>query len=253
MMRAMLIDDEPANLEFISSLISMYCPRVSLMGAYSDPFEGMEAILKQKPDVLLLDIEMPGMTGLELLRRLPAIDFELIFVTAHNQYALNAIKLSALDFLLKPVGPSDLEVALAKAELKLKEKKTLEQLSVLAGLLNNPSGHQPNQQQKIALPTSDGVTYLEMSSIIRIEAEQNYCKFFTLGGTSRLIAKNIGVYEESLESYSFMRVHRSHIVNLHFVTEYIRHDGGQLRMKDSSMVDVSSAKKEELLERLARL
>ncbi len=253
MMQAMLIDDEPANLEFISSLISMYCPKVSVMGAYADPFEGMNAILKQKPDVLLLDIEMPGMTGLELLRRLPVIDFELIFVTAHNQYALNAIKLSAIDFLLKPVGPTDLEEALAKAELKLKEKKTLEQLSVLAGLLNKANELQPNQQQKIALPTSDGLTYLEMSNIIRIEAEQSYCKFYTQNGSCLMISKNIGVYEESLENYNFMRVHRSHIVNLHFVTEYIRHDGGCLRMKDSSMVDVSSAKKEELLGRLARL
>lgn len=105
MMRAMLIDDEPENLQFISTLVSMYCPNVTIIGAYTDPFEGMDAILSLRPDVLLLDIEMPGMTGLELLRRLPNMEFEVIFVTAHNQYALNAIKLSALDFLLKTCQP----------------------------------------------------------------------------------------------------------------------------------------------------
>ena len=191
MMKAMLIDDEPSNLEFVSSLISMYCPTVSVVGCYSDPFEGMDAILKSKPDVLLLDIEMPGMTGLELVRRLPAIDFEVIFITAHNQYALNAIKLSALDFLLKPVSPSELEEALAKAAQKLKDKKTMEQLSVLAGLLNRSSDLKPNQQHKIALPTSDGLTYLEMTSIIRIEADQQYCTFILLHGNPLIISKNI--------------------------------------------------------------
>ncbi len=253
MMKAMLIDDEPSNLEFLSSLISMYCPTVSVLGSYTDPFEGLDAIVKNRPDVLLLDIEMPGLTGLELVRRLPAIDFEVIFVTAHNQYALNAIKLSALDFLLKPVSPMELEEALAKAAQKIKEKKTMEQLSVLAALLNKSAELKPSQQHKIALPTSDGLTYLEMSSIIRIEAEQNYCKFILMHSNPLLISKNIGVYEDSLDGYQFMRVHRSNIVNLHYVTEYIRHDGGYVRMKDGSKVDVSNTKKEELLGRLASL
>ncbi len=253
MMKAMLIDDEPSNLEFVSSLISMYCPTVVVVGCYTDPFEGLDAILKDKPDVLLLDIEMPGMSGLELVRRLPAIDFEVIFITAYNQYALNAIKLSALDFLLKPVSPSELEEALAKAAQKIKDKKTMEQLSVLAGLLNRSADLKPSQQHKIALPTSDGLTYLEMSNIIRIEADGQYCKFILQDRNPIVISKNIGLYEESLDGYQFMRVHRSDIVNLHFVTEYIRHDGGYVRLTDGSKVEVSNSKKEELLGRLARL
>lgn len=249
-MRAMLIDDEPSNLEFISNLINMYCPAVTVVGSFTDPFEGMAAILKQKPDVLLLDIEMPGLTGLELVRRLPAIDFEVIFVTAHNQYALKAIKLSALDFILKPVSPSELEVALAKAAQKLKDKRTLEQLRVLTGLLNQSKNLKSNQEHKIALPTSDGLIYLEMSEVVRIKANGQYCEFFVQDRAPLFICKNIGHYEESLEDYHFMRVHRSDIINLHFVTEYIRNDGGFVRMKDGSRVDISNNKKEELLERL---
>lgn len=253
MMQVMLIDDEPSNLEFITNLIKMYCPTVSVVGAFTDPFEGMAAILKQKPDVLLVDIEMPGLTGLELVRRLPNIEFEVIFVTAHNQYALNAIKLSALDFILKPVSPSELEKALAKAGEKMKQKKTMEQLSVLAGLLNRSPDMKNSQQQKIALPTSDGITYFEMSNIIRIKANGGYCEFILDERNPLLISKNIGVYEETLENYQFMRVHRSDIINLHYVIEFVKHDGGYVRMKDGSRVDVSQTKKEELLVRLANL
>lgn len=254
MMQVMLIDDEPSNLEFIANLIKMCCPSVMVVGAYSDPFEGLAAIPIQRPEVLLVDIEMPGMTGLELVRRLPDIEIEVIFVTAHNQYALNAIKLSALDFILKPVSPTELEEALAKADQKLKQKKTVEQLSVLASLLNRSSDMKFNQQQKIALPTSDGMTYTEMANIVRIEAWGAYCKFFLNDmELPLLISKNIGTYEESLESYQFMRVHRSDIINLHQVAEYIRHDGGFVRMKDGSRVDISHNKKEELLGRLGRL
>lgn len=253
MMKAMLIDDEPESLQFISSLIGMFCPTVSIMGMYTDPFEGMAAIDLQKPDVLLLDIEMPGMTGFELLRRLAVVDFELIFVTAHNQYALNAIKLSALDYLLKPVDPTELETALQKAEERLKEKRTVQRLDVLVGLLSKTNELQPSQQHKIALPTSDGLIYVEMSSIIRIEADGGYCKFFLQNSTPLIISKNIGLYEGSLETYDFMRVNRSDIINQHYVVEFVRHDGGYLKMKDGSRVPVSSTKRDELLRRLARL
>ncbi len=253
MMRAMLIDDEPDNLQFISAMIGMYCPGVSIIGAYTDPFEGMKAILEQKPDVLLLDIEMPGMTGLELLRRLPAVDFELIFVTAHNQYALNAIKLSALDFLLKPVDPTELEEALAKAEQKLKEKRTVEQFNVLVNLLNqNKDSPKMHQHNRIALPTFNGLIYVNMLDIIMVEAEQNYCKFIFEGKPSLTISKNIKNYE-GLEEHDFMRVHRSSIINLNHVKEFVRHDGGYVVMTNGSRIVVSKQKKDELLERLARL
>lgn len=253
MMKAMLIDDEPESLQFISSLIGMFCPTVSIMGMYTDPFEGMAAIDQRKPDVLLLDIEMPGMTGFELLRRLAVVDFELIFVTAHNQYALNAIKLSALDYLLKPVDPTELENALQKAEERLKEKRTVQRLDVLVGLLSKTNETQPVQQHKIALPTSDGLIYVEMSGIIRIEAVGNYCKFYPQNSNFLMISKHMGLYEGSLDTYEFMRVGRSDIINLRHVVEYVRHEGGYVKMTDGSRVPVSSAKREELLNRLSRL
>jgi len=253
MMRTLLIDDEPDNLQFISSLISMYCPDVAVIGAYTDPAEGMEAIQKLKPDVLLLDIEMPGMTGLEMMRRLPVLDFELIFITAHNQYALNAIKLSAIDFLLKPVDPSELEEALAKAAQRLKEKKTVEQFGVLVNLLNNnPDSPKTRQQKRIALPTFNGLIYVDMLDIIIIEADQNYCTFIIENRPNLTISKNIKNYD-GLEEHEFMRVHRSFIINLRHVKEFVRHDGGYLIMSNGTRVDVSKSKKEELLERLGKL
>ena len=207
----------------------------------------------EKIDALLLDIEMPGMTGLELLRRLPSIDFEIIFITAYNQYALNAIKLSALDYLLKPVDPVELEAALQKAAERQKSKKTFEQISVLVNLLNKSQDKQRIQQNNIALPTFEGITYASMHEIVRIEAEQNYCKFFFRDKTLIVISKNIGTYEESLEEHFFMRVHRSHIINLLCVREFVRHEGGYVRMMDGSKVEVSSSKKEKLLQQLEGL
>jgi two-component system LytT family response regulator len=253
MLRAMLIDDEPESIQVISTLIDMFCPHVQIAGAFTDPFLGLEALKPGTTDVLLLDIEMPGMTGLELLRRLPSIDFEVIFITAYNQYALNAIKLSALDYLLKPVDPAELETALQKAEEKQKSKKTLEQISVLVNLLNRSQDKKQVQQNRIALPTFEGVTYISMHDIVRIDAEQNYCRFFLQDGRQLVISKNIGHYEESLEEHFFMRVHRSHIINLLSVTDFVRLDGGFVRMTDGSKVEISGQRKEELLKRLGGL
>lgn len=174
MLKVILIDDEPESIQVTSALIKMFCPRVQVVNTFSDPFLGLEALKVEKIDALLLDIEMPGMTGLELIRRLPAIDFEVIFITAYNQYALNAIKLSALDYILKPVDPNELEAALRKVEEKQKSKKTIEQIDVLVNLLNKSQDKQLIQQNNVALPTFDGLTYVSMQDIVRIQADKNY-------------------------------------------------------------------------------
>ncbi|MBK9016029.1 MAG: response regulator transcription factor [Saprospiraceae bacterium] len=177
----------------------------------------------------------------------------MIFVTAHNQYALNAIKLSALDFLLKPVDPTELEEALAKVEQKLKEKRTVEQFNVLVNLLNQKQdGSKMRQHNRIALPTFNALIYVNMLDVIMIEAEQNYCKFIIENRQSLTISKNIKNYE-GLEEHDFMRVHRSSIINLNHVKEFVRHDGGYVVMTNGTRADVSKQKKDELLERLARL
>ncbi|MFT6320922.1 MAG: two-component system LytT family response regulator [Granulosicoccus sp.] len=136
MIKTFLIDDEPESIQTVSSLIEVSCPNVAIEGKFTDPFEGVQAILDNKPDVILLDIEMPSMTGLELLRRLPSIEFEVIFITAYNDYAVHAFKLSAIDYLLKPVDPDELVIALEKAEQSIARKRIVNQFEILEGLLN---------------------------------------------------------------------------------------------------------------------
>ena len=247
MIRAILIDDEPQNLEYISNLIEMYNLAVEIIGKYTDPEKGLDAILQDSPDVVLLDIEMPGMTGLELLQRLPTVNFEVIFITAYNQYALNAIKLSAIDYLLKPVEPEELEVALKKAEEQTKLKQTTERLEVLIKLMEKDKGEKYNQDQRVSLPTFEGMSYVKMKNIIHIEAGGSYCHFHIEDKGSMTISKNIGNYEEALSGYGFMRVHRGHIANLHHVTDFFRQDGGVILMSDGCKLPVSGGRRDGLL------
>lgn len=254
MLKAFIIDDEPESVEVIRSLITMFSPQVEIIGAFTDPSLALEAIKREKPDVVLLDIEMPGMTGFEMLRRMPSIDFEIIFITAHQQYAINAIKLSAIDYLLKPIDPTELELALQKTEQKVKSKMSVEKFDILVHLLENERKHNHyTQQHKIALPTLETIVFVELSSIVSVEAEKNYCWFYFLERKEMLISKNIGYYENSLEPFGFMRVHRSGIANLHHAVEFIRQDGWFLKMRDGRLLAITNNKKDEIQKRIENL
>jgi len=253
MIKIYLIDDEPESIQILSSLIEVSCPNVQIEGKFTDPKEALIAIRNDMPDVILLDIEMPEMTGFELLRQLGKIDFEVIFVTAHNDYALNAFQLSALDYILKPVDPDELVKAIEKAEKAISQKRDARQFQIMKELLEPKNNVRKNQEQNIALPVFEGLSYHQMSSIVRVEAEKNYCNFFFDDGTDLLISKNIGTYDSSLDAYGFMRVHRSRIVNLCKVSRFIRQDGLFVEMTTSEKVEISRNKKDELLERLNKL
>lgn len=251
MLRAIIIDDEVESLLAISAQLKTYCPNVSIEALCDSVAKGLNAIDTYQPDLVFLDIVMPGMTGLEMLEQIPDFRFGVIFITAYNEFAINAIKLSALDYLLKPIGSEELKAAVEKAEQKVARDKTVERYRMMVELLNG-NGNQTaiqKQQQKIALPTFDTIIYVPLAHILRIEAEQNYCKFFFKGKSSQLISKNIGTYDESLEPYGFMRVHRAHIVNLNHVIKYLRHENF-LILTDQTKVEVSRQKKEMVLKRL---
>ncbi len=254
MLRAIIIDDELASLSAVSAQVKAHCPNVAVEALCDSVQAGLKAIYTFNPDLVFLDIEMPGMTGLEMLEQIPDFKFGVIFITAFNKYALSAIKLSALDYLLKPINPEELKAAVGKAEQKVARDKTTERYQMMLELLNG-SGNQTTaqkQQHKIALPTFESIIYVPLKNILRIEAEQNYCKFFFRDGTSQLISKNIGTYDESLEPYGFMRVHRTHIANLHHVERYLKHDN-YLLLTDGSKIEVSRQKKEMVLNRLKEL
>ncbi len=254
MLNAFIIDDEPESVEVIRSLITMFSPQVAIRGAFTDPSLALEAVKREKPDVILLDIEMPGMTGFEMLRRMPSIDFEIIFITAHQQYAINAIKLSAIDYLLKPIDPTELELALQKAEKKVQSKMSVEKFEVLVNLLESErKQNHHTQQHKIALPTLETVVFVELSNIVMVEAEKNYCGFCFLDRKDMLISKNIGYYENTLEPFGFMRVHRSGIANLHHVVEFVRQDGWFLKMRNGKLLPIANNKKDEIQKRIENL
>lgn len=253
MLRILLIDDEPESLQVIASVVKMVAPDLEVVGAYTDPFEGLEALKKSPPDVLLLDIEMPGLTGLELLKRLETVSFEVIFITAYHQYALDAIKLSAIDYILKPVDPDELSNALEKAKERTKNRHLNDRLEVLEKLLVDKENNSKSQEKRIALSTMEGIHFVRMNQISRIEGAQNCCTFHFREGKSMLITKNLKVFETIFDDYDLMRVHRSHIINLYCVKRYIRTDGGYVEMENGEKMPVSGSKREALLSRLEGL
>jgi len=252
MLKTLIIDDEPESLQAVTNQIKTFCPQLKILASCDSAASGIEAINLHQPDLIFLDIEMPGMTGLEMLRTFNEIKFGVIFITAYNKYAMDAIKLSALDYILKPMDTVELMNAVKKAEEKFSREKTMKRFQVMLDLMEGrTSPEEKKQSHTIALPTLDAIIYVQLDEIVNIEAHQNYCKFHFVDRPAILISKNIGTYEESLVPFNFMRVHRSHIVNLSQVHEFRRTDGGALVLKNGNTVDISRNKKEEVLKRLS--
>lgn len=244
--RAILIDDEQDALSALEEQIKLYCPGVRILAAFDEAPKGLEAVRTFKPDVVFLDIQMPGMTGLELARAISSEQAQVIFVTAYSQYAINAIKLSALDYLLKPVDPDELIAAVEKAAAQrpgpAPDPNTM---PVLNQLLLEAQSRSYSQDTTIRLPDDKGVHYVKIRDIIRLEAQRNYCLFHFLDGTSLLVSKNLGVFIEPLQPYNLVQVHRSHVVNMTHVKRYVKADAPHLLMCDGSEAPVSKGFKDD--------
>ena len=251
MIRTLIIDSESESLEKITIQIKNFCPQIEVLSVCADAQSGINAIKTYKPDLVFLDIEMPEISGLEMLQTYDEIDFGVIFIATSNQFAMDAIKLNAVDYLLKPLDKNDLINAVKKAEEKLNNDKDMERFKAMVGMMEGrQKWKNSNQSQTIALPTFDSIIYEQLENIINIEAQKSYCIFHFYGGATILISKNIGTYEELLSPFDFMRGHRSHIVNLNKVHEFRRIDGGILILKNGKCIDISRNKKEEVLKRL---
>lgn len=245
-MNAIIVDDEKQCCETLAHLLATYCPRVKLMAQCSNAEEAKTAINSLEPDLVFLDVEMPGASGFDLLTQIKPINFEVIFTTAHDQYAIRAIKFSALDFLLKPIGRHDLEQAIDRADAKasMRQKK----IDTLLYNLNYL-----NVEKKIALPTLNGFDFVSIGDIIRCESDNNYTVFHLLNNRKILVSKTLKEYEEMLDNYHFFRVHQSHLINLRHIKSYIKLEGGTITMDDNSVVDVSRRKREEFIKRLSTM
>jgi two-component system, LytTR family, response regulator len=244
MIKAIIIEDEKMSRETLRHLLDKYCPEVEIVAEADGYRKGMEEIKKHPPDVIFLDIQMPDGSGFRLLEELEIIDFEIIFTTAFDQFAIKAIKYSALDYLLKPIIPDELIEAVKRVEKKKAEnikKKSREILPENARALDEGS-------QKIVLSTSEMIHVIDVDDIIRCESDNYYTYFFFVDGRKLLVSKTLKENEELLSHHNFIRPHKSHLINIKYIKSYIRHDGGYILMTDGTHIPVSRRKKDKIME-----
>ena len=246
MIKAILIDDELHCLETLSILLKEYCPQVNVLEQCRSARKGLEAIQKHKPELVFLDIEMPAMNGFEMLEQFHQIPFAVIFTTSYDQYAIKAIRFSALDYLLKPIDPKELNLAVQKVQTQ-KMLPSSEQFEMLLKQVH----HKGSGFQKIAIPTVEGFELIPAEQIVHCKADDNYTHLF-LKDKSRITAcRSLKEMEEQLQDFSFfIRVHHSYLVNLNEVTKYVRGEGGYLILTDNTTINVSRSRKDMLLKKL---
>src|SRR6202166_2502897 len=220
MISAIMVDDEPYSCEALATLLERYCPEIKLLDICYSAADALKSMQDQRPQILFLDIEMPYMNGFEMLEKLPELNFKLIFTTSYDQYAIKAIRFSALDYLLKPVDKDELQKAVQKA-MSTAAHPLPQQLEVLLHKLNHPKV----VVNKIAIPTMEGLQMVLVENIIRCEADRNYTNLFLKNKGKITASRNLKDLEEMLEDYSFVRVHHSHLVNLNEVEKYIKGEG----------------------------
>ena len=241
-LRAILVDDELSSLQNLQSKLVEFCPDVEVVATAQKPEDAILFIRQHKPDVIFLDIEMPRMNGFRMLDELGELDFEIIFTTAYNHYAVDAIRISAFDYLMKPVAIKELQNALERLA-KYRQTHTRDKLDVLRQSLS------PNksQEEKIAIPTNEGLEFIPIKNILHIESSSNYSRIFLTDGKNILVTKLLKDFEDILEPYHFFRVHNSHLINLAYIKKYIRGEGGQVEMQNGDVIDVARRKKEEFI------
>lgn len=245
MLKAMIVDDEPYCCEVLSTLLHTYCPQVQISACHNSSKAALQAIQQEPPDIVFLDVEMPGMNGFQLLEHLPSINFNLIFTTSYDQYALKAFKWSAIDYLLKPIDHEELERAVSKVAAR-SQWPAANQLELLLEKWKHPTG----AMNKVALPTMEGLQMVGVDTIISCESDSNYTIIRLKNKQKIIVSRTLKEIEEILHEFTFTRVHHSYLVNMNEINKYVKGEGGYLEMSDGSTIDVSRSKKEALLTKL---
>jgi two-component system LytT family response regulator len=245
MLKAIIVDDEPNCSESLGTMLERNCPEIELSAICNSGASALKEIQFHNPQLVFLDIEMPNMNGFELIGKLPEINFDLIFTTSYDQYAIKAIKFSALDYLLKPVDREELKKAVQKV-LRRQQPPLPQQLEILLQKLHQPV----NSNLRIAVPTLEGLHMIQVDSIISCTSDSNYTHFHLKNKQKIIASRTLKEIEEMLEGRSFVRVHHSSLVNLNEIHKYIRGEGGYLIMSDGTSIDVSRSRKEILLHKL---
>jgi two-component system LytT family response regulator len=226
-------------------MLQEFCPQVQLLGEADNSKTGKKLILETNPQLVFLDIEMPYGNGFDMLNDLMPVNFEIIFVTAFDKYMLQALKYSALDYLLKPVNIDDLKAAVKSAESRVQKNLINQQLQIL---LDNFKKKEP-ALKKIAIPTTDGFDFISVSDIVRCEAQGSYTKIHLNDSRSFLISRPLKDYESLLPEDIFFRIHNSHLINLNYIKKYNRGRGGFIELEDNSKIEVATRRKDEFLKK----
>ncbi len=245
--KCVIIDDEPGNIVTLKALLNLYCPEVLVEATAPDSIQGAAIISKVKPQLVFLDIEMPYGNGFDLLDQLSPVTFEVVFITAFNNYAVKAFKYAAIDYILKPVNIAELKEAVGKVSKRLQEKKVNIRV---ASLLNNLKAANSNVH-KIGLPVTEGLYFEEVANIMYLEASGSYTAVYTKNKNKQLVSKNLKEFEDSLPDNIFCRVHHSYIININCIKKYYKGRGGYVEMEDGTNIAIAVRKKDQFLEKFA--
>lgn len=249
MIKSIIVEDEKHSRETLRGMLDRYCKNVSILAEAESYRGGLEAIRVHQPDVVFLDIQMPDGSGFRMLEELDEINFEIIFTTAFDQFAIKAIKYAALDYLLKPIDPDELVRAVKKVEDKISHRQVNQNIQVL---LDNIKSREA-EPHKIVLSTSEKIHIIETDQIIRCESDNYYTNFFLVDGKKILVSKTLKENEQLLSDHNFIRPHKSHLVNIKYIKGFLRSDGGYIELTDGSRIPVSRRKREQIIEVITHL
>ena len=246
---SIIVDDEPNNIQNLQTLLQTHCPDVTVLATAQNADDGIAAIKKHKPALIFLDIQMPLKSGFDVLTAFTEPDFEVIFITAYDQYGIQAIKFSALDYLLKPLNITELKTAISKAGKRINTKHKDHKLeNLIANIIRGQK-----EVPKIALPTLKETRYIKVDEVIRCEASDNYTTFYTANDEQILVCKTLKEFAEILQQHGFIRAHQSHLVNVEFVKSLLKEDGGVLQMNDGIKIPISRQNKDDVKAALKRM
>lgn len=246
MIRTIIIDDEKSGAEVLQLLLQQNCPSIQILAIENTADNGIKSILELKPDLVFLDIEMPSATGFDVINATKLVNYEVVFTTAYEHYAIKAFKTKAVDYLLKPIDIDELKMAVAKVEERFNVGDSVS-IKDMANLLNTTF----NKSKKISIPSQEGLLFVDAVDIIRLEAESNYTHVYLKDKRKITASKTLKYFEELLQNYNFCRVHSTHIINLDRIERYIKGDGGFVVLNDEITIPVSRAYKMDLIAKIS--
>lgn len=247
MIKAILIDDERNAIEMLEWLLNTYCPEIKIVAMCESAENGIASIAELKPDVVFLDIEMPKMNGFTMLENIKDIDFEIVFTTAYDKFAVKAFRFAALNYLLKPIDPEDLKLTIERLKTKI-SSPSKDQMDLLFQHLTTLE----NKPERIALATNDGLVFVKTKDISYCKADSNYTSVVMANGQKLLIAKTLKDIDETLSGKDFFRVHNSYLVNINHISKYVRGDGGYILMPDDTQITIARSKRDDFFELFTR-